>query len=349
MPPHDALFKSAFERPAAAIALLRAALPAELARNFDLSSLEVVKGNFVKPTLRERFADLLFRVRAGEGDAYVHLLIEHKSRAERFTVIDLVESAVMIWQDSRIKNPNAATVPRVYPLVVHHGSKAWSQPRELHELLGGGETLAHDSAPFDPRYPVIFFDLGSAIDPESAIERIDDPIARCVLFLLMISRMADFVARLRGRGLSFVRVVWSLPNGQRLALQALEYVYCHLPEDFEPHEFDAMVGEHVHPDAEVQVRSMIDAVFEKGEALGKKKGLKEGLEQGLEQGLERGKFEAAVLALIRVLSMRFGDSAKAMRSRLESIRDVDALLRLTGVAVTAESLEAFARHVEQAD
>ncbi|HEX7843516.1 MAG TPA: Rpn family recombination-promoting nuclease/putative transposase [Kofleriaceae bacterium] len=67
--PHDALFKSAFEAPADAAALLRELLPAALRPLIAWDTLHGEPGSFVHPALADQHSDLLFSARLRTEDA----------------------------------------------------------------------------------------------------------------------------------------------------------------------------------------------------------------------------------------------------------------------------------------
>lgn len=80
---HDTLLREVFRETKNARAILRTVLPRELVRRIDLRTLRPEPIRFADPSLRQQFADLVFRVRLrGGGDARIHLLIEH-SRSPR--------------------------------------------------------------------------------------------------------------------------------------------------------------------------------------------------------------------------------------------------------------------------
>lgn len=216
MSPHDALFKLAFENVSACVDLVRAAVPPEVLEAIDLDTLTVEKGSFVKKDLSERFSDLLCSVRAHGSPVLLHFLFEHKSKAERFTVLDLFDNAAAIWKSWRAKYPEVESLPRIVPIVLHHGPKPWNQPRELRGLLAGDDALARSFAALDPSFPIVFFDLGGATS-DRTIDTFRDPLARLAIFMLMVSRTRDFLHQLERRGFELLRVVWLGPGGKKRA------------------------------------------------------------------------------------------------------------------------------------
>lgn len=322
MPRHDALFKAAFSNPAATAALVKAVLPRNVVDELDLDTLRVVSGNFVRRRLRERFADVLFSVRASGVPVLLHFLFEHKSRPDRYTVLDLLDNVAALWTTWRRTQKDLPMLPRVIPIVIHHGNERWNQPRTLSELLAGDEALRKKFALLDPTFPVVFVDLSEVDDPEHAVARIDDPLARCVLFFLIVSRMRDSMHHVKHGGFSLMKVVWTTPAGREWVETVLDYLLEFLPEDTDPDEFLTMVANHVDPEAEHRMRTLRDVFIDLGKS--------------------EGKAEAGIEAILNVLAARFGPRAESLRPRLERIRDAESLMHWVGVAATAPSLASFA-------
>lgn len=341
MPTHDRIFKLAFEQPSACADLVRAALPREALDALDLSTLTIEKGSFVRRDLGERFADLLCSVRARGKRLLVHLLFEHKSRPERFTALDLLANAALIWTSWRAKHAEDPVLPRIVPIVIHHGPKPWDQPRELRELFGAEDELQRAFAALDATFAIVLFDLGGRLDPESAIATFRDPLARLAVFALTVSRLRNVLDHLRRCGFELLRTVWRSRDGKALAEPVLHYIVRFLPDDTDPREFAKMVAENVSPEAEESMRTIKDVWIDEGIARGRAVGKAEGKAEGQAEG----KAEGGALAILQVLRVRFGAPAEELRARIFAIRDGDALLRLVGVAASADSLETFAREL----
>lgn len=147
---HDALFKRIFSVPAHAAAELRSVLPPELVAVVDFSRLELVSPSFVRVTLDERHADLLFRaplLQRGEGDEEAHVynhlhlelytLMEHRSGPDPRMPLRVMGYTLEFWERLLQSEPDRRTLPPVISLVVHHGPGGWSAPRSVHEMVEG--------------------------------------------------------------------------------------------------------------------------------------------------------------------------------------------------------------------
>jgi predicted transposase/invertase (TIGR01784 family) len=115
--PHDAFFKSLLGRRALIIEFLRHYLPKDVTADFNLRTLEVVKDSFISEELSRYFSDLIFRVKLRSGeDAYVYVLLEHKSAPEKWAPLQLLGYKVKLWE--RAKDAGARMLPLVIPVVL---------------------------------------------------------------------------------------------------------------------------------------------------------------------------------------------------------------------------------------
>jgi hypothetical protein len=128
---HDKLFKGAFSHPQHAADLLRTSLPPALLEHLDMASLALAPGSFVDHKMRERFTDLLYRVTLAGRQAFVYLLLEHKSVADALTAFYMSRYVIDILSDYLKNHPRARLLPAVVPLVVHHGAGGWSAATSL--------------------------------------------------------------------------------------------------------------------------------------------------------------------------------------------------------------------------
>lgn len=114
---------------------LRAVLPNDLTRVLDLSKLSLVPGSFRSKELAESHADLLFTVPILGKPALVYVLFEHKSFSDRWTPCQALGYMIDIWETFRQRNPNAAFLPPIIPLVVHHSATGWARSQAFGSLF----------------------------------------------------------------------------------------------------------------------------------------------------------------------------------------------------------------------
>ncbi|MGE0082881.1 MAG: Rpn family recombination-promoting nuclease/putative transposase [Desulfococcaceae bacterium] len=61
--PHDAAFKSAFQKKDVAVSFFQNYLPEEIRRHTDFDSLEITDRSYVDEKLRDRHSDIVYRTK----------------------------------------------------------------------------------------------------------------------------------------------------------------------------------------------------------------------------------------------------------------------------------------------
>ena len=306
---HDALFRHTFSDPRHAAALLQDILPAELARAIDWSTLALVPGTFIDAALRHRSTDLLFRAHVAGRGVLIYLVLEHKSYGDRFTALQLLRYVVRIIDRFLQQHPDAASLPPIVPIVVHHGRRAWNAPRTVLDLVDLGAfppAVQRVLSPLQPNLHFLLDDLAAV--PEVRLRsRPTTPCGTLTLLALQFVRdavQADPVA-FAERWLPLWRAVWSDPSG-RFGLMALfSYLAAHL--EAPPERFVAAAA-RIHEDAEIMGKTIAEQLLAKGKAEGKAEGRTEGRAE----------------LLLRQMRRRFGVIPPVVEQRLRTA-DADSL------------------------
>ena len=214
---HDALFKSTFSDPRHAEGALRAALPPTFASRCDWATLALVPGSFVDVELKDRHADLLFRVTLSGREALVYLLYEHQSAPHSLMPFRLVAYSVRIWErwlKERDPSGQAHRLPVIVPVVLHHGVGGWTAARSLEELYDvDAETLV-SLGEHVLRQRFVLDDLASETDA-ALRARAMSALGRLVLTCLRHARDPEELVAQLGQWADVMREVMSAPHGQR--------------------------------------------------------------------------------------------------------------------------------------
>src|SRR5262245_30566322 len=152
--PHDAIFRYTFSAPEHAGPLLAALLPPEIAGAIDWRALRLLPGSQVDSQkdkrLRRQQSDLLFAAPIRGRPALIYRRVEHKSRSEPGTELQMAGYVLGILRALRRRRPRPTRLPPVVSVVLHHGPHPFTAPtdlRGLFELTGLDEvsTTAVDS------------------------------------------------------------------------------------------------------------------------------------------------------------------------------------------------------------
>jgi len=157
--PHDALFKSAFEAPAAAAALLRELLPTTVREAVAWQTLDRETGSFVDTALADRHSDLLFSARLRTGDhALLYFLLEHQSTGDPVMPLRMLSYQIRIWDRFRKLQP-AAWIPPVIAVLVSHVPGGWATSRSFDDMFDPEVMAIPGLAALVPRFSMIVDDL----------------------------------------------------------------------------------------------------------------------------------------------------------------------------------------------
>lgn len=302
--PHDRFFKEVWSRKAIGRDFLRHYLPRELVALLDLNSLELVKGSFVDPQLREYHSDLLYRLRRKDGGtALVHVLLEHKRNPERLTALQLLGYLLQIWRGIPKAEQDRGQLPPIIPVVVYHGDYPWSYGDTLQSALPFPVRLA----PYQPDFRYVLCDL-SHLDA-TAIQ--GKALLRATLLTMKYIGDEQLAARLPE-----IFGLLAVFGEQRTVLGYLETLLRYLATaatTVKPADVRQALTQ-VLPTLEERIMpTMAETWFEEGRA----KGRAEGRAENIQSGEKR--------VLLRLLERRFGKVPKTYQTRIAAA-DADTLL-----------------------
>lgn len=285
---------------------LACVLAPEVAAQLDLSTLRRVPGSFATPGQADRYADVLLsaRLREGEGEALVYVLLEHQSTADRWMVLRALRYVVRIWERWLQEHPAARRLPPVLPVVVSHDPAGWRVPASLEQAFGLSAGTLEAMRPHLPMFEMVVDDLAAVSDAELR-RRAMSAMGRLALGLLKHARRFDVFLADLGRWAEAMREVMEAPGG--LSALSVVLTYMHLVNDQVPREqvaerLDAVLG-----------RGAKEAYVTEGELL-----IQEGLEKGLQQGRQEGVLQGQRAVLRHLLERRFGELPERALARLEA-------------------------------
>ena len=300
--PHDALFRALVSEPARAASLLAEYLPQEVAALLDPEAPpEAVEGSFVDEDAARTQCDALFRVRLRSGhEARLYVLLEHKSRVDADTPLQILKYMVNIWRREIEGGGAGDRLPTIIPLVFYHGRGRWTAPRSVPGMIDAPEALE----PFVREFAYVVHDLG-----EIAPRRLSgSPEVRAGLLALRVVHAEeippDLLDEMTGgpvAGSSFERhIVRYIAERMNLTPPLLEASL----RRTKPDRWEALMG------------TVAQAWIEQGRAEGRAEGIETGIERGRSEGREEGRAEGRAGIVLRLLELRFGDVPDAVRERV---------------------------------
>jgi predicted transposase/invertase (TIGR01784 family) len=132
---HDAFVKNLLSHKESAVSFIQGAISVELFRELDVEHLTFVPSSYVTGELAEYISDLVFKipVTGTSGTVTVSVLIEHKSRADHMTCVQLLKYITSGYEQQHRKREKFSLI---IPVIYYHGKGKWKF-RHLDELFTG--------------------------------------------------------------------------------------------------------------------------------------------------------------------------------------------------------------------
>ncbi|GAB4510954.1 MAG: Rpn family recombination-promoting nuclease/putative transposase [Haliangiales bacterium] len=325
---HDALFKHLFGEPQNAAAALRFVLPPEVNDLFNWDTLTLEHGSMVSRDLEQRHGDLLYSAeqRQEEQPVLLSILLEHQSTE----IVDMswrvTEKAVYHAAEWRKRHDQRKRVPPMLSFVFYHGTKPWTAPVDVIDLMGISEATKAILQPYLLSYRFILDDLHTADDSEID-KRAVKPALRLGLVAMKYARSELLIDRLVAHHAD-IQVLLASEPGRDQWLVLLHYVRTMNPH-VGPDELIDRLKPVVGPEIE-------ETMLTEGQRL-EKRIYDEGHKQGHKQGYHEGQAHGRDL-LLRQLGCRFGPLPALAVYRVSNA-SADELIEWGERILDAESLD----------
>lgn len=328
--PHDKLFKEAFASPQAVRGLLKSVLPPTLLAQLDLSTVSQVSGTFLDEALASSQSDLLFSVKLKGTQAFIFILVEHKSEVDRWVLVQVLRYLLGIWEAALAQKPKPATLPFVIPIIVYNGEARWTAPLDFSALFAPDIREEPALARLTPRFECLIDELGQTSD-EELLSRAMGLFASLAAIFLRDARTPERVIPMLIGATAMLGEIYRSQGGGRAVGILLKYlsVVAQLDKD----EIAMVVEKHL-PEGKNLMMTIAEQYRLEGE--------ERGLEKGLEKGLERGRREERLRTFRKLLALKFGALDESTERRLVSFDDATLDLCLERVLTTRTLEEVLA-------
>ncbi len=131
---HDEFFKISMKDLRIARTFLTHHLPKHILQQTNLQELHIESTNFIKTTLDQCNADMLYRSEIDGRTGYFYLLIEHQSSGDQLMALRIYEYMLAImYQHARTHRTNV--LPVVYPVVFYTGKWRYTACSRFFDLF----------------------------------------------------------------------------------------------------------------------------------------------------------------------------------------------------------------------
>ena len=311
--PHDSFFKQIFSNPKRVKLLL------------DIFAKDVAKSiHSITPVNTEKFSsksqkfmlDLLFSCKVKDQDAYIRIVLEHKSYLDKELPIQLSYYNSAIWEE-------AIKEKEYYPPIInifYHGKGEWNIPTSLPVLED------QNLEKYVSKLNYILIDLNKVSDDELIKEAyIDFCFTSAVIAMKHVHENIEKIKAVFRPLVEYVQIHED-EEGYRCLFFSFNYI-SYVKGDTK--EAENALKELIGGDKKAMT------LIEKWIMEGKQKGLQEGLEKGRQEGVTKAKKDAIKSAIL----IKFGVLPKELEEKIESTNDIQILDEMFKKVILAGKIE----------
>jgi predicted transposase YdaD len=323
---HDASYKAIFTHPQIIQQLLESFVDQDWVQELDFATLEKTNASFVSADCRERFDDVIWKVRWKNQALYIYLLLEFQSTRDHFMAVRIMTYLGLLYQDLIASQKLTAQhkLPPVLPIVLHRGRQPWRCPLDIAELIAKpSATLAR----YSPQ--LSYFLIDECQYPSEVLTKIDNALA-----LLFQLEKDDEILTKAKQVMRLFLLVRQSADLERVFRHWVEHTLSCRLED--PQAFKA--AQNLEEMA-IMLEECVDSWVKQWKHAGLQEGRQEGLQQGKQEGLQQGLLEGEALLFKRLLAKRFGILPDWVQSKLQ-LAQCEHLEQWADNLLEATSLEA---------
>lgn len=297
--PHDQFFKEIISQPGARRDFLRFYLPEKIVRLIEPDTAERVEDSFVDEELKEHLSDLLFRVKLkNKGEAFIYVLLEHKSSSDKWVALQLFRYLARIWE--KAQREGRKKLPLVFPVVFYHGKAKWRVSQKFSGLLDFGAGL-NELREYLPEFGYHLCDLSQFVDDELKGEAELQAAMRLLKYIFRAELHEQMEKAFR------LLMLESSPEAtmSERVIVLINYVLQSGKATYQ------QVGRVLRRINEEKGAKIMDATL--------RKSLNKGIKQGLEQGLRQGSQQAALRITLRLIQKRLGGIESRMKTQVSAL------------------------------
>ncbi|HRX16095.1 MAG TPA: Rpn family recombination-promoting nuclease/putative transposase, partial [Spirochaetota bacterium] len=132
--PHDNAYKFLFSNKRIFLQLLKSFVHEDFVKGLTENNLELADKTFVSEEMLDRESDLLYKINLNKNETYIYILMEFQSTPDKAIPIRMFQYILLLY-DQLLKNSKKGLLPNVFPLLLYNGSKKWTVPRNIGDLI----------------------------------------------------------------------------------------------------------------------------------------------------------------------------------------------------------------------
>jgi Uncharacterized conserved protein len=308
--PHDSFFKQIFYDPKR-VKLLLNIFAKDVGQ--DIHSITPVNTEKFSSKSQKFMLDLLFSCKVEDQDAYIRIVLEHKSYLDKELPIQLLYYNAAIWEEA-IKEKDY--YPPIINIVFYHGKGEWNIPKSL-PVVKNTKLEKYTS-----KLNYILIDLNRVSDDDIISETHQDLCTQWAM--LAMKHIFDSIT-------GFIKVLELIADYIKTQ-DYIEKSHCiFLTLDYivsvknNPEEVESILKELTGGDNKVMTLT--------------EKWMMEGLQKGLEKGRQEGLIKAKKDDIKSAVLIRFGLLPKELEEKIETTDDIQILDDMFKKVILAGKIE----------
>ena len=318
--PHDTFFKQIFSDPKKLKTLLDI-FTEDIAQ--DIHSITPINTEILSAKSQKFMPDLLFSCKVEDQDAYIRVVLEHKSYLDKELPIQLSYYNSAIWEEA-IKEKDY--YPPIINIVFYHGKGEWNMPTSLPSVKNT------KLEKYTSKLNYILIDLNQISD-EDIISKTHEDL--CTQWAMLV--MKHIFDSIKG----FIKVLELIADyikthdyieASHCIFLTLDYIVF-VKDNAE--EVETILKELTGGDKKVMT------LTEKWMMEGLQKGLQEGLQEGLQKGKQEGLVQSRRDYIKSSILIKFGVLPKEVEEKIETTDDIqilDDMLKRVALASKIEEI-----------
>lgn len=271
---HDKFFKMVMTNRENAIDFLNNYMPPEIIKEIDMDSISITKDTFIDKNLKELYSDVLYEAIINGKKGYLYILFEHKSKADKYTALQLLKYITNIWDRHLSIHGRKGKLPVILPIVVYHGKAKWRFGNQLKRILKETGSLNN----YQPNFIYELYDLSRYTDKEIK--------GSSELWVLLYLLKNIFSSNIEEKLYYAFETLNKIEN-EEIAVRCINLVIQYITMATDKITVDSL-EKIVETTKIIGVKNTMPTIAETWEMQGFIKGEKIGIEKGIEQGFEKG-------------------------------------------------------------
>ncbi len=137
----DRGYKKLFKNKTIFRQLLETFVQEDWVKELDFDSCETLDKSFVADHYKETVSDLVYKIKLRRKEIFIIVLLEFKSKVERFTSVALANYVGNFYMDYVASHKRVRKLPPVFPILLYSGPRKWTAPEKLSDLIEDEEAL----------------------------------------------------------------------------------------------------------------------------------------------------------------------------------------------------------------